>query len=148
MGAPVTHFEITARDSRRLQQFYSDLFGWKIDANNPMNYGMVDTGVKMGINGGVGQVMEGKQPWVTFYVQVENPQHYLERAVSLGANVVVPVTVVPNVVTFALFSDLEGNLVGIVEGPQAPPKEKPKRTAIRKKKAKRGKSKEKGRKRR
>lgn len=141
MGAPVTHFEITARDARRLQQFYSDLFGWKIDANNPMNYGVVDTGVKMGINGGIGQVEEGKQPWVTFYTQVENPQMYLDRAVELGANVVVPVTVVPNVVTFALFSDPEGNLVGIVEGPQTPPKAKPKKAAARKKKAskKRGK---------
>ncbi|MBI4430048.1 MAG: glyoxalase [Ignavibacteriales bacterium] len=118
MGAAVTHFEINARDGKKMQEFYSALFGWKIDANNPINYGLVNTGLKMGIQGGIGQIEAGKQPFVIFYVQVEKPQEYLDKAVSMGATVVLPITVVPNMVTYGIFSDPEGNMVGIVEGPQ------------------------------
>lgn len=117
MAAPVVHFEINARDAKRAQEFYANLFGWKINANNSIRYGLVDTGVKMGINGGIAQA-EGEKPFVTFYAQVENPRKYLDKAVDLGAKVVVPVTVIPNMVTFALFADPDGNLVGIVEGTQ------------------------------
>jgi predicted enzyme related to lactoylglutathione lyase len=37
MGCPVIHFEIAGQDAKKLQQFYSELFDWKIDADNPMN---------------------------------------------------------------------------------------------------------------
>lgn len=53
MGQPVVHWEIGAKDARRLQDFYAKLFDWKIDANNAMNYGMVETGGQGGINGGI-----------------------------------------------------------------------------------------------
>ncbi len=32
MGQPVVHFEITGQDAKKLQAFYSELFGWEIDA--------------------------------------------------------------------------------------------------------------------
>ena len=53
MGAAVTHFEVHGKDGATLQKFYADLFDWHVDANNPMNYGMVDTHAGHGINGGV-----------------------------------------------------------------------------------------------
>jgi phosphate transport system permease protein len=40
MGQPVVHFEVIAKDAEKLQSYYSDLFGWEIDTNNPMGYGM------------------------------------------------------------------------------------------------------------
>ncbi len=55
MGNPVVHFEITAKNIERLHDFYSKVFGWKIDANNPFKYGMTDTGAGTGINGGIGE---------------------------------------------------------------------------------------------
>ncbi len=126
MAAPVTHFEINARDAKRANQFYGSLFGWSIedtgDPSTGMLYGMVNTGVKMGINGGIGQAQPGGNPSVTFYVQVEDLQSHLDRAVALGGRVTVPVTVVPGMVTFAQFADPEGNIVGMIKGPQAPPK--------------------------
>ena len=130
MGAPVVHFEIIARDGKRAQEFYRTLFGWNIDSNNPMAYGLVTTGVKKGINGGVGQAEAGHQPYVTVYASVKNPQECLNKAVAMGARVVVPVTVIPNMVTYALFADPEGNLVGIVEdmpSPKAKAKSAPRR---------------------
>jgi hypothetical protein len=141
MAAPVTHFEVNAKDGKRAQEFYSGLFGWKISPDPQMNYGMVDTGVKMGINGGIGQVQENGHPSVTFYVQVEDVQAHLDKAVGLGGTVVMPLTEVPNVITLAQFADPEGNVVGLVKGPQSPPKQaKPKRPAPRRKKTTKAKS--------
>jgi uncharacterized protein len=147
MAAPVTHFEISARDSKRAHEFYKSLFGWSLesmtDASTGMSYGMVDTGVKMGINGGIFQAPQGAQPGVTFYVQVEDVQSHLDRVAALGGRVVVPITTVSNMVTFAQFADPDGNVVGIIKGPQTPPKpaaakkkSPPKKKAVRKPKSK------------
>ena len=54
MAAPVVHFEIMGKDGKKLQDFYSKLFEWEIDANNPMNYGLVKASGQGGIGGGVG----------------------------------------------------------------------------------------------
>lgn len=139
MGAPVVHFEINAKDGKRAQEFYSKLFDWNIDANNPMNYGMVNTGVKKGINGGVGQVDAAQSSLVTFYAEVNDPQAYLDKAVSLGGRVVLPVTAIPNMITFAQFADPEGNIVGIVKSEQPQPKPRTRKSGGRKKKTTRGK---------
>jgi hypothetical protein len=133
MAAPVTHFEVNAKDAARVREFFSNLFGWKIDIDPNMNYGMVDTGVKMGINGGIGQTT-GQNSSVTFYIQVEDVQAHLDKAVSLGGKVIVPLTDA-GMVTFAQIADPEGNIVGLVKGPQTPPPEpKPKKTSPRRKK--------------
>jgi predicted enzyme related to lactoylglutathione lyase len=137
MAAPVTHFEIMAKDAQRVREFYANLFGWNFDVMPEMAYGMVDTGVKMGINGGIGQVQENGRPCVTFYVQVEDIQAHLDRAASLGGMVVVPVTEIPGMVTFAQFTDPDGNMVGMIKGPQEPPKPaRAKRAAAKKAPAK------------
>jgi hypothetical protein len=59
MGQPVVHFEVMGDDADKLQTFYSDLFDWKINSDNPMNYGMVDregnvNADGVGIGGGIG----------------------------------------------------------------------------------------------
>jgi predicted enzyme related to lactoylglutathione lyase len=35
MANPVTWFEVVGKDSEKLSKFYGDLFGWKVDLNNP-----------------------------------------------------------------------------------------------------------------
>lgn len=120
MGSPVVHFEVIGQDAARLQRFYGDLFGWKIDASNPMGYGLVDTGSETGIQGGVGQSEEGGAGWVTFYVEVEDIDASLARAESLGGATVVPRTEVPGMVTLAILTDPEGHHIGLVE-PGVPP---------------------------
>ena len=115
MGQPVVHFEIYGKDEKKLQQFYSELFEWKVDANNPMNYGLVDTGGGRGIGGGIAHAEPGT-PSVTIYIEVNDLQTYLDRAVKMGSKVLVPVTEIPGTVTYALISDPEGNAVGLVKG--------------------------------
>jgi predicted enzyme related to lactoylglutathione lyase len=135
MAAPVVHFEVMAKDGKRSQEFYGNLFGWKFDIVEG-GYGMINTGVKMGIGGGIGQVTENVAPYTVFYVQVEDVQSYLDKAVSLGGKVTMPLTEIPNMVTYAQFADPDGNVIGLLKGPQSPPKPaKPKKPAPRKRKA-------------
>ena len=116
MPNPVVHFEILGKDGQKLQTFYSQLFGWHIDANNPMSYGLVDTHTEgRGIGGGIGAAGEQGHPGTTIYVEVPALQPYLDKVVSLGGKVLVPETVIPNMVTFALFADPEGNVVGVTK---------------------------------
>ena len=113
MPNPVVHWEILAKEAAKLQDFYSKVFDWHVDPNNPMNYGMVDTHSEGGINGGIAQ---GEPNRVTFYVQVEDLQAFLDKAEKLGGKTLMPPTEIPNVVTLAQFADPEGNVIGLVKG--------------------------------
>lgn len=112
MPNPVVHFEITGRDGEKIQKFYSDLFGWEINANNPMNYGMVDTKTGHGINGGIYQAPKDV-PFLTFYVRVDDLQKFLDKAVKLGGQAVVPPTPIPGFGSYAFIKDIDGNILGL-----------------------------------
>ena len=111
MANPVVHFEVVGKDGGKLQEFYSSAFGWTIDADNPMAYGLVNTGTEDGIQGGIAAA---DAPGAMFYIQVEDPAAALAKAVELGASVVQDVSVIPGMVTMAQFADPEGNVIGIV----------------------------------
>lgn len=114
MGNPVVHFEISGSDGEPLEAFYSELFGWHMEFMPEMSYRLVDTHAGEGINGGISGSPEFAQ-YVTFYVAVPDPQATVDKAVSLGGNVVQPVMEIPNVVTLAMLSDPAGNRLGIVK---------------------------------
>src|SRR5690348_18315610 len=105
MGAPVVHFEIMGGKGSELETYYRDLLGWTINSNNPMKYGIVDTGGGPGgINGGVGPTNDrGKR--VSIYVQVNDLQATLDRAERLGGKTVLPPTEVPGGPKLAMFAD-------------------------------------------
>jgi hypothetical protein len=63
VGQAVVHFEIEGRAAATLREFYSTLFGWRIDLipNNPAEYGLISTDSNSDGNndgGGIG----GHQP--------------------------------------------------------------------------------------
>ena len=111
---PVTHFEITAKESKKLQDFYGGVFGWKL-TDAPMDYKMVDTGSNgHGINGGIGQSRDGRG-MLTFYIETEDLKSTLAKVEKAGGKTILqPQTAGP--VTIALFSDPEGNVVGLANG--------------------------------
>jgi uncharacterized protein len=120
MGQPVVHFEVMGDDGDKLRAFYSDLFDWKIDTNNPMGYGIVDRENNLnsdgvGIGGGVGGSPEYPSH-VTFYVEVPDVEAALAKAESLGGSRVMGPDVVTEGVEIGLFSDPDGLMVGLVKG--------------------------------
>jgi predicted enzyme related to lactoylglutathione lyase len=122
MGQPVVHFEVIGKDGEKLQKYYADLFGWEIDANNPMGYGTVQregntTADGIGIGGGVGKGPEGYDGHVTFYVQVPDVGAALSKAQELGGTPIFGPDQVPGMdLTLGQFSDPEGHVIGLVQG--------------------------------
>jgi hypothetical protein len=120
MGQPVVHFEIVGKDAQRLQRYYSDLFGWEVNSDNPMNYGLVQregnvNADGVGIGGGVGAGPEGYAGHVTFYVEVPDVEAALAKAESLGGSRMMGPEKVMEGVEIGLFNDPEGHLVGLVK---------------------------------
>jgi predicted enzyme related to lactoylglutathione lyase len=116
MGVPVVHFEIMGGKGTELETFYTRLFGWKIDSNNPMNYGVVDTGGGPGgINGGVGPSHDGGKR-VSLYARVEDLQATPSHAEQLGGKTILGPTDVPGGPKLAMFADPAGNIMGLLFG--------------------------------
>jgi len=119
MGAPIVHFEIISKNPEQLQKFFSELFDWEIDTNNPFGYGMVDTKSGSGIPGGIGGPPPDNPDYaghVTVYVMVDDPQEYLDRAEQLGGKVLMPPSEIPGSgVTVAMFADPDGHLIGLTK---------------------------------
>jgi hypothetical protein len=112
MADKVMHFEIHGKDGKRLQEFYASLFGWKIDANNPMQYGLVSP-EPGGIGGGIAQ--SPTAPRVTVYVEVADPAEALRKAERLGAKTLMEPHDVPGGPRIAMFEDPEGNAIGLLK---------------------------------
>ena len=111
----IVHWELMGPDGDKLNAFYSELFGWRPDPVAGFeSYGMVDA-EQAGIGGAVGKGMEQMPNYLTIYVEVDNVDEHLGKVEAGGGQTVVPRTAIPGIVTFALFSDPAGNMVGIVE---------------------------------
>jgi uncharacterized protein len=121
MANPITWFEIIGKDSEQLQKFYRDVFNWKLapPVKEMGNYSLVE-GFQPGIGGGVGG-SENDQGRITIYVEVDDPQKYLNKAVAGGAVLLMPVTTVTPTTTIAMFRDPAGNTMGILKAnPRSP----------------------------
>jgi hypothetical protein len=120
MGQPVVHFEVIGKDGKKLINYYSELFGWEIDANNPMNYGIVTregnvNSHGVGIGGGVGPAPPGYTGHVTFYVEVPDVEAALAKAESLGGKRVMGPDKVNDETELGQFLDSEGHLIGLIK---------------------------------
>jgi predicted enzyme related to lactoylglutathione lyase len=114
MGQPVVHFEVIGKDGKKLQSYYAELFGWKIDVANPMNYGLV-AAEGSGIPGGIGGGPEGYEGHVTFYVEVPDVEAALAKAESLGGTRIFGPDTIMEDVTLGQFSDPEGHVIGLTQ---------------------------------
>jgi predicted enzyme related to lactoylglutathione lyase len=114
MGAQVIHFEVTGKDAKALQAFYSKVFDWTLDTNNPGGYGMYRPENGQGIAGGIGAAQDGGPGQVTFYVHSDDPQGLLRKVEAAGGRVIMPLTEVAPETTIGLFADPEGHVIGIM----------------------------------
>jgi predicted enzyme related to lactoylglutathione lyase len=107
----IVHFEIPADDLDRAREFYTNLFGWKIESFSGMDYMMIDT---YGPGGGMmKRVHPGQQ--ITDYFGVPSVDEYAVKVEGLGGKVLMPKTAVPGMGYFVICQDTEGNVFGIWE---------------------------------
>lgn len=120
MGHPVVHFEVIGKDGKALQDYYSQLFDWEIDADNPMGYGTVDREANLsddgvGIGGGVAGGPEGYDGHVTFYVQVPDVEESLAKAEQLGGSRIFGPEEMQSIgLILGQLTDPEGHVIGVM----------------------------------
>jgi predicted enzyme related to lactoylglutathione lyase len=118
MAQPVVHFEVIGKDGEKTKSYYSELFDWEINSDNPMNYGLIEGGqgsVGPGIAGGIGQGPDGYEGHITFYVEVPDVEASLAKAESLGGTRVMGPETIMEGVTLGQFLDPEGRVVGLTQ---------------------------------
>jgi uncharacterized protein len=121
MDNPVVHFEILGSDGPQLIDFYRGLFGWPLQ-DTPLSgwpsYAIMEPPAE-GIGGAVGTSDAAPNGAVVVYVDVDDIDETMSRAVSMGASVALPVTSVGGTgLSVAWLRDPQGNLIGLVKRPQ------------------------------
>ncbi|GIH96339.1 VOC family protein [Planobispora siamensis] len=111
MKHAVVHWEIGGPDHGRLRDFYTGMFGWPTQTADE-NYTLVQP--EQGPGGGIMRTGGTMPAYVTFYVEVDDLDKMLDRAVELGGARAVPPTKIGEGMEFALFTDPAGNLVGLM----------------------------------
>lgn len=115
MAHEIVHWELMGPDGGALVGFYEELFGWSGEPVPGFDGYHLVAAEQAGVGGAVGKGSEAMPAYLTVYVEVDDVDEHLAKAQAAGATMVVPKTVVPGMVTFGLFSDPAGNLVGVVE---------------------------------
>lgn len=114
MGQPVVHWEFWSENPAKVSDFYAKVFDWNTRHIPEMQYTLVETGGKGGINGGI--MTPKKGPWpgkLALYIDVEELGKYRDRIVQAGGKVLVEEQEVPGVGSFSLFEDPEGRVLGL-----------------------------------
>ena len=107
MANPFVHVELHTTDLARAREFYTGLFGWKLQ-DVPMpgdgTYTMIDVGG--GTGGGMMAAQRPGEPshWVA-YVGVDDIHAFTKKARTLGAKVVMDVTEVGQFGSMSVITD-------------------------------------------
>ncbi len=114
----IVHFEIPANDTDRAIEFYSGLFGWKIQKTpGSTDYWMIETVNEKGETGLAGGLMSRQHPQqqITNYVAVASVDEYSKKVSKLGGTIIMPRTAVPGFGYYAICLDTESNSFAIWE---------------------------------
>jgi predicted enzyme related to lactoylglutathione lyase len=118
----VTHLEIAASDPNAAAEFYKEVFGWKIEVDENMNYVqfMAEEG---GIGGAFTEVSENNPAGtVLAYVTIDDIEVSLGKIEANGGKTIMPKTEIPGIGYFAVFADATGGTLGLYQGnPEANP---------------------------
>jgi len=112
---PIVHWELMGADGEGQKTFYSSIFDWEFQSVEGFDGYHMTSPEATGIGGAVGKGNEHMPNYAAMYVQVEDIEVSLGDIASNGGTTVVPRTEIPGTVTFALFTDPAGNMVGLVE---------------------------------
>ena len=118
----IVHFEIPVDNVEKLKKFYSEVFGWKIEKVEKMDYWTIETvptdekgtPLRPGVNGGMMKKENPDQKPVN-YIAVESVDEYIEKIKALGGKITAPKQEVPDVGWIAIALDPEGNPFAILQ---------------------------------
>lgn len=113
----IVHVDIPSSDPAKSAQFYSDLFGWGTTHLAEYDYWLYQPEVEPG--GGFIKVGEETMGFkvspsdVIVYVSTDDVEASLQKAVQLGAKVVMPYRPIDANSGYAIFEDPSGTKIGL-----------------------------------
>jgi hypothetical protein len=123
----IQHIEWTTRDSQRLRAFYGRIFDWKFRDAMP-NYTLIE---------GLGGIFDAPDPAmpivITPYVNVRDLGETEAKVSAAGGRIHKSRQEVPGMGWFTLFSDPDGNVIGLWQAMQQSAAKKPARKKTAKK---------------
>lgn len=114
MANPVVQFQILSKAPEETARFYSNLFGWTVNADNPLGYREISTGAREGIQGGIWPAPPQAPSFVQLFIAVDNVRTISSKAEAAGAKVIIPPTNLPDGSEMAVLHDPQGMSFGIV----------------------------------
>jgi uncharacterized protein len=112
---PIVHIELSSKDREADARFYHELFGWEIQQIPDMNYATFATG-KDEPGGGFNPVNpDTPAGTVMVYINTDDLDESLRKVQALGGRIVHPRMEIPGIGDFAIFSDLTGNKVALLQ---------------------------------
>ncbi|HEY3275544.1 MAG TPA: VOC family protein [Syntrophorhabdaceae bacterium] len=114
MGNPFVHAELHTKDPERAKEFYKGLFDWEYEEVPEINYTVIKVGEGTGGGMMMSPIPDAPAQWVP-YVLVEDVALSTRRAESLGAEVLVNVTDIPDTGWFSMLLDPTGAAFAIFQ---------------------------------
>ena len=114
MGNPVVRWQIVSPDAEKVADFYKKLFGWTVSTQNALGYREVATDGAGGIDGGIWPAPPEAHTFVQLFMQVDDVDDAIRRAVEMGATVIVPHSPLPDGDTIAILRDPAGLAFGLM----------------------------------
>ncbi len=114
MSCPVVQWQMVTRDPDAATSFYSGVFGWTVNSDNPFGYRVVATGSPEGIGGGVWPSPPEGHNFVQLFIRVPSVPDYVARAEHAGARVLIPPQTLPEGGVLAILHDPQGIPFGLV----------------------------------
>jgi uncharacterized protein len=118
MPNPVVQWQILAKGPDAAARFYTGLFDWQVDARNAMGYRQIKT-LSNGIDGGIWPSPPEGHNLVQLFIEVDDIDRYIAKAVALGARVIVPKSELPDGDAPAIVCDPSGLPFGLYRKPPA-----------------------------
>jgi len=113
---PIVHIEIVSKDPKAAGNFYKDVFGWKIEADNHLDYTMFTA--EPGPAGGIPRANEEqnmKPGDIILYINSDDINADLARIGTHGGKTLVPKTEITGMGWFAIFSDPPGTRLALFQ---------------------------------
>lgn len=109
----ICHMEIPSKDFEKAKKFYGDVFGWKFNEMEGMDYLLYEA--PSGVSGGFDHSYDiASKPGFVFYIEVENIDATIKKAEEIGGKCAKAKTQIsPEHGYMAYVNDLEGNLIGL-----------------------------------
>ena len=109
----IVHIEIPAPDLEKAREFYSRVFGWKVECIPGMNYAMWNPPGE-GVGGGFSTSSKPTTDGPILHIGVEDIDAKLKEIGAAGGKTVTPKTKISDEFGyFALFTDVFGNQLGL-----------------------------------